>query len=221
MKSHPRPAIQGIVILFLLSLAAFACRSGTPAQETPPPSAAAPTQTDLPPSATPQPPTSTSAPTQTPQPTHSPQPSPTRTRTPTPFIGYVTVGVSPNNGTLADLLTLHAEKAAALGLTPYVEFTATWCPACVALRDSLKEQNEWMVDAFQGTYIIYVDVDVWTDQQMKDAGFNIEWIPIIYLIDAAGLSTGEFIGGDAWGENIPENMAPPLKEFFQEHARTP
>jgi thiol-disulfide isomerase/thioredoxin len=126
--------------------------------------------------------------------------------------------IEPSQGTLAEQLKEHAAQAQALGLTAYVEFTATWCPACQAIKESLDDENELMVDAFQGTYIIPVDIDVWTEDDWVAAGFEIEFIPIYFEIDEAGQPTGENIGGDAWGDNIPENMAPPLKEFFQAHA---
>ena len=39
-------------------------------------------------------------------------------------------------------------------------------------------------------------------------------IPVFYKLDANGKPTGDKIDGGAWGDNIPDNMAPPLKAFF-------
>ncbi len=102
-----------------------------------------------------------------------------------------------------------------MGLKPFAEFTATWCPPCQAIALSLSEKNPLMVDAFDGTYIIRLDVDTWSDSEWEQVGFELEYIPIIFRLDTEGRPTGDFIDGNAWGENIPENMAPPLKEFFQ------
>ncbi len=69
-----------------------------------------------------------------------------------------------------------------------------------------------MEDAFEGMYIIQVDVDVWG---FPPDGWDFKYIPVFYALDSNGNSTGEMIDGGAWGDNIPENMAPPLKAFFE------
>jgi hypothetical protein len=76
---------------------------------------------------------------------------------------------------------------------------------------SIRKQDPLMVDAFTGTYIIEVDVDDWGFPP-KGWGFNA--IPIFFALGPNGKPAGAKIDGNAWGENIPENMAPPLKEFF-------
>lgn len=126
--------------------------------------------------------------------------------------------IDPSQGTLAELLQEHAARAQDFGLKAYVKFTASWCPACQAIEEALADENELMLDAFRGTYIIPIDVDIWPESEQEEAGFSIEFIPIYFEIDENGRPTGDTIGGDAWGENIPENMAPPLKEFFLAHA---
>ncbi len=77
---------------------------------------------------------------------------------------------------------------------------------------SIRDQNSLMVDAFKGTYIIQADVDSWGFPP-KGWGFHV--VPIFYALDATGSPTREVIDGGAWGDNIPENMAPPLKAFFE------
>ncbi len=149
-------------------------------------------------------------------------PTATATKTATvaltpPPEGFLAWDIYPDNGALTEQLFAHTQLALAMGLMPYVEFTATWCPACQAIERSLSDGNELMVDACQGTYIIRVDVDAWDWNEREKAGFEVEFIPIFYLLDREGQPTGNTIGGDAWGDNIPANMAPPLKEFFQAH----
>jgi thiol:disulfide interchange protein len=124
---------------------------------------------------------------------------------------FTLVKLQPGAGSLEDQLKIEAQKAGDLGQTPFVECTADWCPPCRALRKSLTDER--MIDAFTGTYIIQVDVDAW-DKQLSRAGFNVRGIPAFFEIDQQGQPTGRIITGGAWGEDIPENMAPPLRDFF-------
>jgi hypothetical protein len=71
-----------------------------------------------------------------------------------------------------------------------------------------------MVDAFQGTYIIRLDLDEWKGR-LSDSGFLVPGVPMFFELGADGRQTGRILTGAAWGEDIPENMAPPLGEFFQ------
>ena len=70
-----------------------------------------------------------------------------------------------------------------------------------------------MIDAFSGTYIIQLDFDEW-ERQLSDSGFYVPGIPAYYEVDAEGFSTGRMITGGAWGEDVAENIAPPMKAFF-------
>jgi thiol-disulfide isomerase/thioredoxin len=142
--------------------------------------------------------------------------TPTVEMTPTVGTGFTIVRVYPSNGDLNEQLAADVAKAKALGQDAYVEFDATWCPSCQAIETSLDEENTLMVDAFQGVYVVRADIDEWRDY-LDGTGFEFDAIPIFYQLNDQGRPTGEWIDGDAWGENIPENMAPPLKEFFQSH----
>jgi hypothetical protein len=57
---------------------------------------------------------------------------------------------------------------------------------------------------------------IWDRWKSDLAGtaFNVRGIPIFFEVDASGKPTGRFVTGGAWGEDIPENMAPPVKAFF-------
>lgn len=114
-------------------------------------------------------------------------------------------------GELSDLLQAEAQKAEQLGRRPYVEFYADWCPPCQAIRKSLGDER--MIEAFEGTYIIQLDLDQW-DSKLAGTGFEVRGIPVFFEIDHSGKPTGRMISGAAWGEDVPENMAPPLKAFF-------
>lgn len=137
-------------------------------------------------------------------------------RTPRPTVadvGFTRVFIHPTDGSLAKQLALHTEKALAQGQQPIASFGATWCPPCQAIESTLNEGNSLMVNAFQGTYIIEIDIDEWANQP-TETGFEFDSIPIYFKLDPQGNPTGAQIDGGAWGDNIPENMAPPLDQFF-------
>ncbi len=138
----------------------------------------------------------------------------TRASSPTASTGFVVVRLHPQDGDLHIMLAQEARKAIALGLMPVAEFDATWCPPCQAIKEALDAKNELMLKAYAGTYIIKMDVDEWgwTEKGVQD--FEFDGIPVYFKLDAQGKQTGEVIDGNAWGENIPENMAPPMDKFF-------
>lgn len=124
---------------------------------------------------------------------------------------FSAVELSPTQGELKDLLASEAAKATSKGQKPFVEVHAGWCMPCKQLEASLGDPM--MQDAFKGTYQIRLDSDAWGNQLMK-AGIHADGIPAFFELDAQGKPTGRTIDGGAWDENIPKNMAPPLKQFF-------
>lgn len=124
---------------------------------------------------------------------------------------FTVVRVGKNREKLLNILRLEAKKASDMGRQPYVEFYADWCPPCNAIRESLSDAR--MINAFTGTYIIQLDLDYWGNK-LSGTGFYVPGIPAFYEIDPDGKPTGRMITGVAWGEDIPENIAPPMKEFF-------
>jgi thiol-disulfide isomerase/thioredoxin len=125
---------------------------------------------------------------------------------------FSVIVIEEGSAKLTDILQAEAQKAAALGRQPYVEFYADWCPPCNAIRDSLGDPR--MVEAFAGTYIIKLDTDVWGDK-LSGLGLYVPGIPAFYELDENGKPTGRMITGAAWGEDVPANIAPPMKAFFE------
>ncbi|MFZ2488825.1 MAG: thioredoxin domain-containing protein [Anaerolineae bacterium] len=125
---------------------------------------------------------------------------------------FTLIEVLPPDGELVDVLRTRAHQAFAAQRPPYVYVYADWCAPCRSLRASL--DNLLMQDALANTTIIQVNYDMW-QASLEQAGFHIAAIPLIAEINRAGQPTGRFITGSAWGEDIPQNMAPPLKQFFQ------
>lgn len=130
------------------------------------------------------------------------------------YDNFMVVRVHPTDGDLQTLLSLEAKHATALRLMPIVEFDATWCPPCLAIDKAIKEKNELMLSAYRGTYIIKFDVDEWGWNDGVLENFNFEFIPVYFKVNANGVQTGETINGGAWGEDIPENIAPVMDSFF-------
>ncbi|APR88180.1 hypothetical protein A7982_13529 [Minicystis rosea] len=125
--------------------------------------------------------------------------------------GFVSVKLASSAGDLPAALKAEAAKAKAMGLKPYVEFWASWCGPCMAIKKNLDEPR--MKAAFKGAYIIELNADEWSNK-LSGTGMSAGVIPIFYQLDDEGKATGKKIDGGAWGDNIPANMAPPLDKFF-------
>ena len=121
------------------------------------------------------------------------------------------VELHPSQGDLPALLAVHADRAAELGRRPFVEFSAQWCSSCLQLARSLADER--MIEAFDGTYIIRLDLDEWKSQ-LSQTDFVVFGVPAFFEVGGEGRPTGRTITGAAWGEDIPENMAPVLQQFF-------
>lgn len=130
------------------------------------------------------------------------------------LIGFTEVRLHPAGGKLDEMLAAEAEKAVKAGLLPVVEFDADWCPPCQAINKHLEEKNELMLNAYDGTYIIKMDVDEWGWDGNGIGDFAFSAIPIYFKLDGQGKQTGEFIDGGAWNEDIPVNIAPVMDAFF-------
>lgn len=127
------------------------------------------------------------------------------------------VELQPKQGPLQVLLAAETQKARSLNRTLFVEVSATWCGPCKRLVSALSSNEPLMRDAFSGTYVVHVDLDRWKGQ-LQQLGFAHAGVPVFYGVDRLGRPTGAIIDGSAWGADTPENMAPPLKAFFQSQA---
>ena len=125
------------------------------------------------------------------------------------------VQLKPASGELEKVLPAEVAKARAQQLAPYVEIGAEWCKPCKQLEASMNDPR--MKDAFNGTYVIRLDVDDWAGSLST---FDLEptVIPVVFEVDAHGKSTGRSINGNDWGATTAENVAPQLKAFFAKSA---
>jgi len=122
------------------------------------------------------------------------------------------VDVAAKAGALAAQVKREAQAAKARGLVAVVEVTADWCKPCVAIKKFLGDPL--MVDAFRGVHLIRVGLDDWKDDELRAAGLAVRGVPTFLAVDATGRPTGRTITSSVWGDDIPANMAPPLKRFF-------
>ncbi|HEY7953678.1 MAG TPA: thioredoxin domain-containing protein [Polyangia bacterium] len=120
--------------------------------------------------------------------------------------------ITPAEGAFPAVLARELGRASAHHQTPFVWVSATWCGPCQKLKASLGDPR--MKDAFSGTFIIHVDLDAW-NAQLARAGFHVGGVPAFFALDAHGRPTGRTITGAAWQDDVPANMAPPLKAFFR------
>jgi len=120
--------------------------------------------------------------------------------------------VSSAAGTLEAQVQKNVAAASAQHLRPIVYIGAKWCDPCRAIHRYQSDAR--MRDAFSGTYVIELDLDDWKEEDLKAMGYRAGAIPVFIAVDTTGHASGPTIDGGAWGDNIPENMAPPLKKFF-------
>ena len=187
---------SGKIMIGILCLAAFACSSIFHTVEPV------------------KPPASPELPTNSPEVTAAQSPTPTvmDSATPSPApLPYTMVEIEESEEGLASILLRECQNAGKIGQAPYIQIVADWCPSCRALKRSMKDER--IIEAYRGTYILLADIDVWQDQFHK-VGIYVTGVPSIFELTSEGKPTGRFITGAAWGENTPENMAPPLDEFF-------
>jgi hypothetical protein len=124
------------------------------------------------------------------------------------------VRLHPEDGDLPTMLKDEAQKAVSLDQMPVVEFDATWCPPCQVIDAAIKARNELLLNAYSGTYIIKLNVDEWGWRDSRLHDFQFDGIPVYFKLDEQGYQTGDVIDGGAWGQDIPENIAPVMDTFF-------
>ncbi len=128
-----------------------------------------------------------------------------------PGAGFVITELKPKDGQLGPLLAAEAAKARKQGLKPFIEVSATWCGPCQKLKESLS--NPVMTEAFRGTYIVKLDLDEW-ETPLAALGYPVKVVPVFFQVGEGGKPTGRQLDGGAWRDDVPAQMAPPLKKFF-------
>jgi thiol:disulfide interchange protein len=125
---------------------------------------------------------------------------------------FVVVEPLPADGELTAVLARESAAATAKGHKPVAYVYATWCPPCKGINKHL--HDPLMEDALASTHLIKLDFDQWKEADLDAAGLHVTGVPWLFRLDASGKPTGKTITSDVWGEDIPANMAPPLKQFM-------
>jgi thiol:disulfide interchange protein len=125
---------------------------------------------------------------------------------------YSVTKLTPAGGELTAQLQSLAARAKHENLKPFVQFTAVWCGPCRELQACM--DDPLMAEAFAKTFIIQINADDFSDKQFAAAGFTLDGIPAFFELDEQGKPTGRVVDGGAWEDNIPANMAPVLRKFF-------
>jgi thiol-disulfide isomerase/thioredoxin len=121
------------------------------------------------------------------------------------------VAVHPGTGPLAALVAAEIATHPTGNLKPIVYLGASWCGPCQEIKRSKDDPR--MLDAFDGAMVIEVDIDEWNKEQLTALGYKTGVIPVFIAVDRDARALGPMIDGGAWGDNVPEIMAPPLKKF--------
>jgi hypothetical protein len=121
-------------------------------------------------------------------------------------------GAGPVEATLREV----ALAARGEGKVPVAYLHAKWCGPCRAI-DAYKDEPR-MAKAFSHTHVVAIDLDRADEDELHRLGIETTRLPVFYVLDATGKATRDKIDGGAWGENVPENMAPPLERFFAAQA---
>lgn len=128
-----------------------------------------------------------------------------------PHPGARWVALHPGDGPLAERVLAAVKEAEARGEVAIAYLGASWCGPCRALKKYRNDPR--MAAAFEGTTVLELDIDQWKSADMSALGFRSDTVPVFFALGPDGKSTGASIDGGAWGEDIPENMAPPLAKF--------
>ena len=123
------------------------------------------------------------------------------------------VELLPSDIPLAKQLEAQFKVAKGKSLKPYVMVYSDECAPCVSLRQSLATSK--MQTAFQGVYLVQLDQSKW-GPYMHEVGMKSGSFPRIHELTDNGQASTRLITGEAWGEDIPTVMAPPLQTFLRQ-----
>lgn len=95
---------------------------------------------------------------------------------------------------------------------PVLYFGAEWCGPCRRFRACLSDPL--MREALDGTTFIMIDMDADSEEERISAGYNVHAIPAFIRINKDG-SVIKHITSAEWDEDVPQEIAPVIKEFLE------
>jgi len=84
------------------------------------------------------------------------------------------------------------------------------------VSSGLADNDAQMEAAFEGVYLVRLDVDSWGWEEVNASGFDFEYIPVFFRMDETGHPTGDWIDGGAWGPDTYENIAAAMGPWFNQ-----
>lgn len=112
---------------------------------------------------------------------------------------------TPLKGQITEIARVASLKSRTVMLQTYVRSSKECAEVAAALPDTRMQK------ALTNVTLVRVDVDAFEDE-LKDMRIVTESAPWFYKLDANAHAT-DAISADEWDANIPENMAPVLKDF--------
>ncbi len=104
------------------------------------------------------------------------------------------------------------QKALKDNQKPVLYFGAEWCGPCRRFRASLSDPL--MRETLNGATLILIDMDADSEGHLISAGYGIHEIPSFVRVDKDG-SVIKKITSAAWDEDVPQEIAPVIKQFLE------
>lgn len=112
---------------------------------------------------------------------------------------------------LAAQLRSHVARAQARGLAPIMEIKADWGPPSAKFGKALADPR--MHAALRGAYLVRADLDFSGTTDEAVAWFPWTAFPVFFALGPDARPTGLTIASNAWGADVPENIAPVFERF--------
>jgi thiol-disulfide isomerase/thioredoxin len=126
--------------------------------------------------------------------------------------GSITVlDLDPADGPLRTQLTRVVAEADARHSPVLVETTASWCPPCQKFKASLEDAR--VQRALEDVTLVRLDIDTWDSGELSGLHLVVNSVPWFYKMDAS-LTPLDKISSDEWGDDVPANIAPVMRDFM-------
>jgi thioredoxin-related protein len=132
------------------------------------------------------------------------------------YADFTIIELPWNGMSLLEELQKHQGLANQKNQKVFLQLTGQWCSPCKRLRK--KTEEEPLMDAYRGTYIIRLDYDEWK-VDFATIGLKKTPVPSFFELGVNNQVTNYYIDGNSWKEITADAMAPILKPYFNGMAR--